>query len=163
MFPNAGIMAAGVASGRTYEEFQAHIATLALDGDVQNGDRVPASNRDVRALVNGDTMNMYGSPWNTHFAGGNNVTQYMSVVRHCLPSEAEWNAQLSNGRRVYLKIQNISYNSTYQAVNRNGYQSQGITFTDFLTLKVTDFLFWDGTKAMRMNPSAGTGPTPYTW
>lgn len=163
MFPNAGIMAAGVNAGPTYEDFLEHITSLATDGEVQNGNTVPGTNLDVKVLLNGDSMNMFGSPWNTQFSGGNEVTQYMSVARHSLPSEAEWNAQRANLRRVYVKIRYINYSATYLSVDRNGYQSQGITFYEFVPLSVTDFLFWDGTKAMRMNPSAGTGPTPYTW
>lgn len=162
-FPNPAILAGG-ATGRTYEDFVAHITTRAatLKSTV---DRVQDFSEVVRVLVDDDVSpNTYGTPWLSHFAGGSGVSNWAAIVRHSLPSLAEFEAQVTMARQVLVVTKNAPWTSVYTGINRNGYQSQTINFSSFTPMIVDECVFWSAAQnaALVINPYAGSGPVPYT-
>ena len=155
----------GGASGpaaKTYADFQAHIATLATNGvkpwSGSNWFAVEV-NRAYRTTAAAASGFLYGSSWTTWFATDNsgNVCR---AVQHGLPSEAEFDAQVAAGREIFIQTGAIAPSTDLTGIARNGYTS----LSDFGAnpLQITNLLYWDGTQAQQMNPSTGTGPTPYT-
>lgn len=146
---------------KTYADFQAHIATLATNGvsswpgTVSPGDTPAGSWRATAAPFSGA---MYGTTWQDgcDYTGGTNVNR---AILHALPSEAVALDQAGAGREIYFVMAQVS-DGNLVALNRNGYLSLDHGGT-FAKIAITDLIYWDGTQAQRMNPSTGTGPTPY--
>lgn len=150
------------AGGKTYAQFQAHIATLAPTSVAWSGSSVNAARRTTAAAATGV---MQGSSWGlseTGFLTGA-ASQISRVVQHGLPSQAVFDAQVASGREIYLLMVDDGTTTSYGAVNRNGYTSAVFSGAATPCSICTDLIYWDGTQAQRMNPKLGTGPTPYVF
>lgn len=169
-----GVSVASSGAGRTYADFQAHIATLATDGSIawsgNPADGSLTTRFDYRTTMAAETGAMQGTPWQSVFSGPipgptfTNAANTSRVVQHCFPDSTSFNAGVSAGREVYFQLQRAGTGgATIPGLNRNGYASADIASDSNCTYRVVSFLYWDGTQAQQMNPFAGTGPTPYTW
>jgi len=158
------------AAARTYAEFQAHIATLAT-----NGSKVWEPNSSVwgapalgafvttagPAVANPGTQNMFASPWLSFVSDQTNSTRHM--IRHALPSESEFNAQVAAGRQIFFRTAATTSGPLTPAVTRNGYTSLTDGGAGNTRMTCPQLIYWDGSQAQLMQPSLGLGPTPYTW
>lgn len=156
--PNPGILAAGVSTGKTYAEFEAHITALATGGAAAwLGQSASTGNLLVTATNESlDGFDMYGSPW---MASYRSISIVARAIQHAMPDEAEFNRQRSSGLSMLITVSNAGTGSVVP-LSRNGYTSlsSGIA----AIRRVTEVLAWiDG--PVRINPFAGTGPTPYDW
>jgi hypothetical protein len=161
LFVNSG-MAATVGSGlggRTYEDFQAHIATLtskivawgsALDGTGETGNRTTAG-----PLVG----HMYDTSWAGFPQAGSTIAR---VVQHALPSEPAVMAQIAAGWEIYFETGHRGNWPSFRSIDRNGYVSLSYGGPLF-SISVTKMIVWDGEKAWVSNPEQGIGPAIYTW
>lgn len=80
-----------------------------------------------------------------------------------MPSSAAFTALMASSERMVFYA--VGGKNTLESVsnyNRNGYNSQSIAEVNS-GADVVEFLYWDGVRAQKMNPKAGTGPTPYDW
>lgn len=158
-----GGVAAGPPPGKTYAQFVTHITGLSTGVNTWGGS-VGGSGAGPRiTTAAAATGAMYGTPWNSWAAMSAATCR---VVQHALPSEAEFNAQIAAGRSILMQMVSVE-NQLLSGINRNGYTSlsEGTEGAD--AANCTQILFWSGTdtggSAFSMNPSTGTGPTPYTW
>lgn len=147
----------------TYAEFQAHIATLAVNGSVAGSyvyNDLPEGTAR-RFVVTGLASSgaMFGSSWIAAFGGG----ALSRVIQHGLPNEATFTDQVSNGREVYVSLTANADYPAFSAVNRNGYTSvpRGAALDE--ACSCVSLIYWTPGGVFQMNPSTGTGPTPYTW
>jgi len=145
----------GSASGppaKTYTDFQAHIATLATSG-VEGGFNNPGS---WRYTLSAPTAGMAGSSWLQQYLPNADTRR---VIQHACPSQVVFDALVAAGREVFFVV--IDSGTTAPvALNRNGFLSSGDPEV-YPSRAMTSFIYWDGTQAQQMNPSTGTGPTPY--
>lgn len=146
-----------------YQAWLAHVTALAGGNVVSSGSNT-AFGSAVVAMQGAIAGDMVGSPW-LHWTGSTNRAR---AIQHSLPSEAEYLDQVTRGRGVYVRVVAGSLITSYNSVNRNGYES--LAYSDGLarTAQITDrAVFWSGTdlggEPLETNPSAGTGPTLYTW
>lgn len=153
-----GSVSSGGGGGKTYAEFQAHIAVLAPTTRNWSANSTGWGRRRTTAAA--ATGSMVGSSWLGSFSGATICTP-CRVVQHGLPSEAEFNAQISAGREIYIEVV-AGDDVGYPSLNRNGYTSVS-GLDDGSPDKCVMLIYWDGAQAQQMNPSTGTGPTPYTW
>lgn len=151
-------VSSGAASGKTYADFQAYIATQATDGVVAWGASAMSTGA-YRTTAATATGAMIGSSWNASFSmlGGGGAP--CRVTQHGLPSQAEFNAQVAAGREIFLRII-VGDDIGYSSLNRNGFTSSS-GGADAFPAKCSELIYWDGSQAQRMIPSTGTGPTPF--
>ncbi len=156
-FPSPMLIRLG---GPSYADFQAHIATLSVNGSVAWSSNPPGSpgNRK-RTTAAAATGSMFGSSWLSTF---DTFSTLARAIQHGLPSEAAFDAQVANGREIYFQLGDGGF-GPYAGLDRNGYESASGGGGLDEALAVTDLIYWDGSAAQRMNPSAGTGPTPYVF
>jgi len=163
-FPNPAILAAGAAASKTYADWQAHIAAIS-DSIPQDSwfDPSPGMKRVVLAAGTGA---MYGSPWKSFFlASFPSIAAPRRIIQHGMPSEATFNAQVSGGREVLLRLSYYGHEQVYTRLNRNGFISSGDDLETLYQAYFCDLVgWWDQAtqSALMMNPQAGTGPVPYT-
>lgn len=149
-------------SGPTYAQFQAHIATLATEGVAVSNANQPAGAYRVVPLNNGQGA-MFGSSWASVFPrDGAGSAAANRVIQHGLPSEVVYLAQTAASRELFFRRVD-SGTSSFVSLDRNGYVSSADAGGPFSASQCTDLIYWDGTGAQRMNPSTGTGPTPYSF
>jgi len=148
----------GGPSGPSYADFVAHITTKAVDGAATwGGTATSGSPKKFRTTAAAAVDYGFGSSWVNNW----DSTSVCTLVRHAMPTEAAFNAVVAAGSMVYYEVDQGA-SGFLPATNRNGFTttdggaSQSPNF-------VSDLIYWDGTAAQRMNPSLGTGPTPYTW
>lgn len=154
-------------AAKTYDDFKAHIATLATDGVVvwdpssvgnyvrPGAFRTTAANSAISGIL-------IGSSWLSKFYAANSgASSFARVVQHGMLDEAAFNDQRTNGRELFVRIV-ADGTGPYTGITRNGYPSltSGIGAP---AGALTEIIYWDGTQAQRMQPSLGLGPTPYTW
>lgn len=149
----------GAFTARTYTEFQAQVTSLATNGTVIWNDAVGTAGK-YKTTAAGNVGAMAGSSWLTAFRGGAFSTP-SRVIQHGLPSQAEFTAQNTGLFDIYIETVAVA-DQTLVSLNRNGYTSTAFASAT-TSLICTDLIYWDGTRAQRMNPNAGTGPTPYNW
>ena len=152
-------------AGRSYEDFVAHVTARATGGDIpwtSDGDltagifRTTATNATLFGA-------MAGSVWMAYCAIR---PQRGRMIQHAMPSEAEWNKQRAAGRVVMFRVVQDVDRVIFYALNRNGYESalfaDGNPYPAFLC---DECAYWDEDlgRAMKTNPQAGTGPSPYDW
>lgn len=147
------------ASGPTYADFQAHIATLATNGIATwNNASTAGSYRITAAAATGA---MFNTPWgDSVYSGDTNARR----IQHGLPSEAVFNAQVSAGREMFYRVSAAPDLFAAFAVSRNGYTSSA--YDDglgYAAVYVEEIIYWDGTQAQRMTPRTSGGPTVYTF
>jgi len=146
----------GRAAPKTYLEFQAHIAALATNGVGGFGSAVSVGRRRVTTGAGNGVI--VGTSWQNAFSTSG--TAYAGAIRHGMPSQAAFLAQGASGYEVYVEIVTAP-DQEFVSVSRNGLTSS--TAASGPALRCLDLIYWDGTQAMRINPFAGTGPTPYLW
>ena len=163
-----GIAAIGpsASAGLGYPEFQAHIATQATEGPLAWNTVLGTGNMGARRVTAAAaTGSMVGTPWAPGGTGALYGSVLARVIRHSLPSLVVFNDQIANGREVLIRMAGSSGTIEAFALSRNGYTSAG-AYDDVDGLgyfAVTELIYWDGTQAQRMLPSAQSGPTPYSW
>lgn len=157
--PNPGILAAGVSTGKTYAEYQARLAALATYG-VIDWSGIARDGR-FRTTAAAPTGYMYGSPWTGFFWRTNSTVA--RVIQHCMPSEAAFNALVAGGYEVFWQDVDPWGEGFLTGISRNGYSSSSWEEDERPRGRPDLFIYWDGSRAMQVNPSAGTGPTPYDW
>lgn len=156
----AVIATKGGGGGKTYAEFVTHITGLATGG-VASWSSINAEVGSYRTTAAGAAGQMYGSSWASFFLSD---VAPCRLIQHGLPSAAAFNAQVAGGFQIFFRLAGAGDQTTFSAVNRNGYLSQAFTDgTPYPGFACDLILYWDGTQAQKMNPSTGTGPTPYTW
>lgn len=163
MFPNAGIMAAGVNTGPTYEDFDAAITALAVNGTkIWNEPKsfTAGFQLKIRTVASADALGeMSGSPYGSWFW---TYATWGRMAQHCLPSEAMFNAIIAAGHAVYMEG---SYEPHEEAtgLNRNGYQSTyyGPHYDNYMT--IIDFRWYDAEakKAWKYNPRTMSAPVEF--
>lgn len=159
------VIATKGAGGPTYDEFVTHITGLATGGSIAWGGQAGAAG-SYRTTAAAATGSMYGTSWSGSFylvdVGG---TTTCRLIQHGLPSLSEFEAQVAAGRQMFFGL-SITSDGPLVATDRNGYLSLG-SAGSFSRGVCTQLLFWSGSdtggSAFSMNPSTGTGPTPYTW
>lgn len=113
---------------------------------------------------------MTGTPW----ASANGFVYLEHVVsrvaQHCFPTEAIFNEQCASGRVVVLGFRYGTPKFSVAGLNRNGYNAPGRTAdpeyepNGFETVFLDEFWYYDPELGpMKMLPSSGLGPSPYTW
>lgn len=161
--PNPGILAAG-AGGRSYEELQAHIDTLAVDGvGAWAGLMVSGStSRARKTTASALSGNMQGSTWGPSAPGvGRTNAVLCRALQHAFYDEPTFLEQISSGREIFYRTQEVVA-SSLPSVSRNGYTSTS-SASPISTARITEYIAWIGGQPMRGDPVAGTAPTPYTW
>lgn len=159
--PNPGILAAGVSTGKTTADWNAHITTLATSGDQPWGADVARAGGAYRTTAAAAAGTMYGTSWSSYL-----FYQFAPcrLIQHGLPNVAAFNDQVANGRQVFFRVASAVDQSVFGSLTRNGYTS---TFLDAgapsTTLICTEIIRWDGAKAWKSNPSIGGAETEYTW
>lgn len=103
------------------------------------------------------TINMEGSTWQANTRDGTPIAR---AIQHALPSQAVLTSL--NGFEIYYETQSVTGPLALFALTRNGYTSFANASVNF-PVRMVDLIYWDGTRAQRMNPFAGTGPTPYVF
>lgn len=151
-------------SGRTYAEFQAHIATLATGGVVSwtatTGSAYPTGvYRTTSASPTG--LSMRGSPWSS-IAGGN-LSAVGRLVQHSMGSQASFDAIVAVGGEVLIQTTVTGDSNIFTSLNRNGYNSQDSSFDQTEVRIVRCLYFEPSIGAFETNPSTGTGPTAYVF
>lgn len=151
-------------SAKVYSDFVAHITTLSAGASVGWGSSSGSSgagSRTTTAAV--ATGLMFGTSWNSNFWIASTTCR---VVQHGLPSEAEFNSQIASLRMMLLTTVDAG-NGLPVGITRNGFTSSSDNTEPYPFYRCTQLLYWSGTdtggSAFQMNPSTGTGPTPYTW
>lgn len=154
--------AAAQPGGKTYADFVAHITALATGGLKQWDAFAPLTPGAYRTTAGGAfSSDMYGTIWSGY------AFYYLPpgrLVRHGLPSEAVFNDQAANGRQLFFRLADAGSQSSFNAVNRNGYASLSL-FPDPAEPAVTctELIRWDGERAWKSNPSLASAETPYDW
>lgn len=147
---------------KTYADFQAHIATLATGGvQAWTGTGMPNTSGTFRSTAAAAGGTMLGSPWMGEYRRNNTDTNCARVIQHAMPSEAAFNALVAGGFEFCFTQVGVAA-ANLIALNRNGYLS-GALAGPVSSAQMTSLIYWDGTKAQKMNPFAGTGPTGYNW
>lgn len=147
----------GGPSGPTYAAFQAHIATLAVNGTRLWSDTVDSVSTRRRVVVGAPAGAMEGTTWIGHC---NDPSSLSRAIQHGLPSLAALTAL--NGLEVYYELVANGSALAMPGLDRNSYLSPAAANTNF-PVRMVDLIYWDGAAARRMNPFAGTGPTLYTF
>lgn len=158
----AVIATKGGGGGPTYAEFVTHITGLATSGEVLWGDFMDEGSW-LATASSSPTGTLNGTSWGPAAAGGYAGAADNAASRafqHALPSQAVFNDQIASARKLFAKVEFVAP-SAKVAVARNGYTS--LARSSVQGRIITQLLYWDGTQAQQMNPSTGTGPTPYTW
>lgn len=164
---NPGILAAGVSTGRTYDEFVTHITGLATDGARAWGASTLAPNINAPYklyTVANETGSgtLTGSPWGG--SGGNGWVSRDSsldlMMRHAMPTAGVWSSQKAEGRYVYYEATAI-FSQEALSIFRNGITSAASAGT--MCRQITRLLLWTDGRPMEMQPSLGLGPEPYDW
>lgn len=163
-----GGAAAAAAGPKTYADFQARLLVLAPVAHDWFETPLPAARRTTAAAATGG---LTGSSWGPSSAigfGRGSPNSICRIIQHGLPSEAVFNTQVSEGRGIYLLIENLDETGTADpaVVTRNGFTSSSAT--DVFTSKCTKIIYWDSSKAAgqeprQIDPSTGSADTLYTW
>lgn len=168
MFPNAAILAAGVNSGPTRDEFIAHITAKAVDGTYAGTTNVTFEGTSraaykIKSTPTNDFTVMYGSSWDVNYYA-DFITKLNRVMLHALPSASAFSDLVAGATPVYLELRGIpDYYPAFSSLNRNGYPSLSLAPGNQVACWVYELIYWDGEKAVRMDPFNKIGPTPYTW
>lgn len=164
--PNPGVLAAGVGSGKTYEQFLTHITSIAVNGS-KSGSGIydePDGTYGTRRYVIEDLSQsgtMTGSPWANYFAVG--ASAYSRIVQHSMPSFDSFVTQIDGARKLFIRIDwDANEYPLFSGVLRNGYQSSGFPSGLLAQASVGELIFWDGVPFI-MRPASGVGPEPYDW
>lgn len=150
------------ATAKTYDDFVAHITARGVDGDQAWNAlvNINAGSYTTQAGTVGSST-MRGSSWLAKFAGDGAITRGVArVVQHGLPSQAIFNDQVAQARKVFLVVAAVTADFPV-ALNRNGYLSTGDNVNTSAIRACTELTYWYSGAAWTMNPSTGTGPTPY--
>lgn len=149
---------------KTYSEFVAKVTADATAGTRAWDATTTIAAGNYITVCAAQTGVLTGSPWLSVFFGAGAATPAMCrIAQHSFPSQAVFNAQIAAARTVYAQIDTGSAPSGYAALNRNGYLSLSSASTGSPRV-VSIFRYYDDTLGpMEMNPSTGTGPTPFTW
>lgn len=146
-------------AARTYAEFQTHVAALATDGVLSDGivQNFDTNRRRSYTFPSSPQTGFgEGSSWNSFFG----FTLVSAVLRHGLPSEAEYLAQIASNRTLFIET------TGQLGTGVTGATRNGLTTTSSgsaARARVDQIIYWDGTQAQRMTPFNGGGPTPYSW
>lgn len=161
--PNPGVLAAGAGASKTYADWQAHIA--AISDSIPQGDWFDPSPGMKRVVLAAGTGSMFGSPWKSFFlAAFPFIASPRRVIQHGLPDAATFNAQVSGGREVLLRLNYYGNEQVYTRLNRNGFISSGGDMEAEYQAYHCDLVGWwdEATQtALMNNPQAETGPVPY--
>ena len=105
------------------------------------------------ALPDGTTGTMYGSSYGLNFTRDSVLT---SAVRHAFPNIDLYNYAVQNRVYCIIKLLELGTQSSFAAVNRNGYTSK--SYGNFGASQINDFIYFDNTtnKMMRYTPSAAS-------
>lgn len=105
------------------------------------------------ALPDGTSGVMYGSSYGMNFTRDSFLT---SAVRHAFPNVDLYNYAVQNRKYVIIKLLELGTQSSFAAVNRNGYTSK--SWGSFGASQINDFIYYDNTtdKMMRYTPSTAS-------
>lgn len=152
--------------GKTYAQYQAYIATLPVLSNKAWGYSAYGLSGPVGTVGNytttANTLSrgvMAGTSWFDGSVVGafdDTNTNVAPSIIHGLPSAAEATNQENNGYQIYVRVEIIAA-TTRGALARNGFTSTAAIGT--ANRKITKIIYWNGTVAMEINPSAGTAPT----
>ena len=148
-------------ASKTYAQFQAHIAGVAPTTITWSSTTIPSAvSRRVTAA--GATGAMTGTSWTA--IGFRSDSTVARVVQHGLPSQAVFDSQVINSGEMVIQFGTTESIGSYFSDNRNGYTSVA-SGSPANGNTISDLIYWDFalSAAFRMNPSAGTGPTPYVF
>lgn len=158
------------AQSKSYGEFQAHIASLAVNGSLSwsaaVNDSVGAFKMTTGAVPGYAPLT--GSSWgplSPDYGISGSYSYWPRAVQHAMPSEAAFNAIIAIGGDIFIRVQDGGIvNAPFPGVARNGFTSSarsgGGTYSRF----ITEMLIFDPAAGpLRMQPKLGLGPTPYTW
>lgn len=154
-------------SKNPYDAFVQHITARATSGLVAWGGRMDTYYYNNPALVlitagPTDTGIMAGTTW-----GGGGViggTSMAKAIRHGLPSEAEFNAQMANGLKMFASISYVGELTSFLGTTRNGFTASSYNTDEPQSGYVmTELVFWSAGQAWKMIPSSTNGPNPYSF
>ena len=143
---------------KTEADFNAHIATLAVNGAAAWANS--ATEGRWVTTVGTTSGHMYGSSWSDlYYVASTNCR----AIQHAMPSLAVFNA-LAVGQQVYFRTVASSHVLIWTGKDRNGYASMseddGIADSSLL---MNQYIRWDRAlgKAFTGNPSVGSAETEY--
>lgn len=139
---------------KTYADFLAYITALAVGGSTP-WDTLGVPAGIVRSTPISTTSVLRGSPWLARVGFAN--SNMAGVAQHSAPTQAVFDAIVAGGFECLFEI--AASTGTTVALDRNGLLSTAGSSATGRT--VSKFVYWDGSSAWEMNPSTGTGPTPY--
>ncbi len=154
-------------SGRTYEDWVAHVITRTTGGaKTWPNDTFGSGQGLFRTTADNGSLSSSGmdsTPWGAGGGVFSRTSRIARIVQHALPSEAEFNAQRAAGRVILLQIVTESGAIFGNAYARNGYTS-GDYFDEPYGKNCTLAAWWDGATGIPMmsNPAASGAPSPYT-
>lgn len=149
----------------TYSEFEAHITALAADGERPwDGSALSTlGNKAYTTIAGAEVGSMAGTPWGPAdiYGGSFHATSIVCrVVQHAMPDYPAFQALV--GTKLFFRLVDTGVNGVVNSVERNNFISTTGTSTN-RRLKMSELIYWDGTRAQRMQPSLGLGPEPYDW
>lgn len=151
-----------MAGGKTYDDWVAHVNSIAVatvSGANSIGLAPNFSNLKVQSVSASGTM--YGSSWASYVTTD---SLFNRIIQHGMASEAKFLA-CAVGKIVLVDTLQSGTLELFNAVNRNGYTSLEVYNAGGLdACLLTRLAYWDEDlkAAMRVTPSTGSGPVPYT-
>lgn len=154
-------------SKNPYDAFVQHITARATSGQVGWGGRMDTYyyNNPANVLITAGqtgTGSMIGTTW---YGGG--VTGSSAIARavqHGLPSEAEFNAQMVGGLKMFAAIMPNGAQYSFPGLIRNGYSAQSYNTDEPQTgYLLTELVYFSAGQAWRMRPYQASGPAPYSF
>jgi len=143
---------------KTYADFQTHIKAKATSGSRGFGSTIQPSAGKYWTTATAYVGAMAGSPY---LANANpDFTEVSPFVRHALPSQVVFDAQVAAGRDLYFE-QTSSAPAAVVGLARNGLTSTAQANNGTNVIGCPLAIWWDGTQALQYDPSTNTGPTPY--
>lgn len=159
------VVVGGVESGTPYAAFVAYITAQATGGARTWGTDASLGPGTYRTTAASAAGSLTGSSWASIFR---TTFAPCRVAQHGLPDEATFNAQIAGARQMMFRTASDGERQTFTGLDRNGFTSSdydGGPGGEVPALACSLVLYWVGTDvggaAFSMNPSTGTGPTPY--
>jgi len=153
---------------KTYAEFQAYIAALAVNGALDWYDSFPAGNGSYRSTAkntNPAWTSMTGTSWGPASANGFSraVTSVSGAATHGVTSQAIIDAQVAAGREMFFKVTAFGTSANVISLTRNGFTSTAGIATN-PRVRLDEIRYFDPALGpVLVDPFNGTGPAPFTW
>lgn len=123
------------------------------------GNAAPSSRTGyIKTQLTAYGSTMWGSPYLTYYTYDSAISR---IAQHAFPDLATANDNVTATRYVLFKTNYVGSRSSYQGVNRNGYNSP--SYGSYNGAFCDDFIYYDPTSGiiMRYNPLTNSKPVPF--